>query len=216
MPSLPRYYPPGTTRKPRYVKEIPTFEHEEWRPIPGFDGVYSVSNQGRIFSHKFPGKMLTPAPAGRNSASNVRVRLSRGGAAKDYRVHLLVLEAFVGPRPSPDACGLHADDDIWNNRVENLRWGTRSDNWHDANRNGRAVAGTATHRDKYGQPQTQCKYGHEFTPKNTYIRPGSGHKMCRICMKDRDRKMKETMPEDMRERRRQQAREYYHRTKAAK
>jgi len=34
--------------------------------------------------------------------------------------------------------------------------------------------------------RTHCTRGHEFTPENTYIRPGSGKRMCRACMKIRD------------------------------
>lgn len=37
--------------------------------------------------------------------------------------------------------------------------------------------------------QTHCKYGHEFTPENTYVRPG-GHRDCRVCLRRRDQKRK--------------------------
>lgn len=98
-----------------------------------------MSSFGRVFSHVTKG-MLCPGGTGRNRKGNVHVTLTRDGVSKSHRVHLLVLEAFVGPRPTPDAVGLHFDDDIWNNRVDNLRWGTRSDNWHDAVRNGIKMA----------------------------------------------------------------------------
>jgi len=50
-------------------------------------------------------------------------------------VHHLVLEAFVGPRP-PGKEGCHWDNNRANNYIENLRWGTRSDNMQDSVRHG--------------------------------------------------------------------------------
>lgn len=50
-------------------------------------------------------------------------------------VHHAVLETFVGPRPSPDHHGLHADDNPLNNRLSNLRWGTCAENMEDRRRN---------------------------------------------------------------------------------
>jgi len=48
----------------------------------------------------------------------------------DYKVHILVLEAFVGPRPD-GLVGCHKDDNTTNNAVENLYWGSESQNTHD-------------------------------------------------------------------------------------
>lgn len=50
-------------------------------------------------------------------------------------LHHAVLETFVGPRPTPDHHALHADDDPMNNRLDNLRWGTRQDNLADRRAN---------------------------------------------------------------------------------
>lgn len=40
------------------------------------------------------------------------------------------------------------------------------------------------------QSQTHCKYGHEFTPENTYVRPGTIHRVCLICRRRRWREWK--------------------------
>lgn len=53
-----------------------------------------------------------------------------------YRVNVLVLLAFRGPRPSrADAC--HGNGDPNDNALTNLRWDTRSGNMLDASRHGR-------------------------------------------------------------------------------
>jgi len=57
------------------------------------------------------------------------------GKGNSRYVHILVLEAFVGPTPKGKEC-LHANDVPWDNRWDNLRWGTRSENLIEAYANG--------------------------------------------------------------------------------
>jgi hypothetical protein len=54
-------------------------------------------------------------------------------------VHQLVLEAFVGPKPSPKHQGAHWDGDLENNFVSNLRWATAKENIADKVRHGRVT-----------------------------------------------------------------------------
>lgn len=49
---------------------------------------------------------------------------------KQYRLHVLILEAFVGPRPA-GMQGCHKDNDKSNNTLENLRWDTPVGNTGD-------------------------------------------------------------------------------------
>jgi hypothetical protein len=72
-----------------------------------------------------------------------------------------------------DALGLeacHLNDVATDNRLDNLRWDTRSANKRDTVRNGLHSQARKTH----------CKRGHEFTAENTYIRP-DGARTCRRC-----------------------------------
>lgn len=162
---------------------------ERWLPVVGWEGIYEVSDQGRVRSvpreavrrnrygveqtFKFKGRVmaLRPDPWGR-----LRVNLRRPGIAVDRKVHQLVLEAFVGPRPE-GMLGLHWDDDKSNNRLENLRWGTYSENLHDAVRNGIHKEANKTH----------CKRGHEFTPENTRVQKGTRSRTCLTCKRDMNR-----------------------------
>lgn len=114
---------------------------EEWRAVVGFEGKYEVSNLGRvrsvdrvrsyrkrdargIISRIHRGKMLSPATT---ASGHQFVVLGRGCGRL---VHRLVLEAFVGAAPDGTEC-CHNDGEPANNRVNNLRWDTRSANIMD-------------------------------------------------------------------------------------
>jgi hypothetical protein len=108
-------------------------DEELWLPVPGFDH-YEVSNQGRVRSHRRGGgRILRPGPS---NYGHLSVVLGRGNTRM---VHQLVLFAFVGPRP-PGHDARHIDGDPANNRLENLCWGTRSENIRDAVRHGTWVS----------------------------------------------------------------------------
>lgn len=151
---------------------------ERWLPVVGYDGLYEVSDRGRVRSldrivrngkgvRVAPGMMLTPYTSRNNYP---RVSLKRNGKAKSARVHVLVLEAFVGPRPD-GMVACHNDGTHSNNNVTNLRWGTYTDNNRDM----------VKHGVHWQARKTHCKSGHEFTPSNTYTRVGGGRK-CRTCL----------------------------------
>ena len=162
----------------------------EWRPVPGFPN-YEISDSGlvRTIAHtttyttrtgvtrtrRFPSQPVKTRVA-KGFGEHVIVQLDAGEGMKSRRVHRLVLEAFVGPPPNSKSLGLHGDDDKLNNHLSNLRWGTYSDNGHDAVRNGKHALGSAT----------ECPRGHPFTEENTYIRKGGG-RMCMECQRRRDR-----------------------------
>ena len=128
---------------------------------------------GKIKVNRYKGRLLSQNIRGRH----YQVELSKGdrihGSRHHSYVHHLVLEAFVGPRPA-GMMGLHWDDDHSNNHLENLRWGTRSDNTKDSVRNG-------THNQAR---KTECPQGHKYTPENTYFYEGSG-RMCKTCIRER-------------------------------
>lgn len=153
---------------------------EKWRPIPGWEGTYEVSDHGGVRSverervdalgrrYRYPGQVIAAVRNAKASA-HLAVGLWRDGRLKRMQVHRLVLLAFVGPAPEgTEAC--HGDGDPTNNRLSNLR---------DAIRHG-------TQR---GVALTHCKHGHEFTPENTYPRPEGG-RACRACSRERSRRRK--------------------------
>lgn len=124
---------------------------EEWRPVVGYGGLYMVSSMGRVRSldrvdrrGQFrPGRLLRE----RNDTAGAGYRyvnLSRDGVARKINVHVIVLEAFIGPRPSPRHEGCHQDGDRTNPRLANLRWGTPEENHADRWRHGTEYVGERT------------------------------------------------------------------------
>ena len=95
--------------------------------MPGYEGQYEVSNQGnvRTFRRGAKGRLLKP---GRMPRGHLSVALGRGNS---QCVHKLVLLAFVGAAPDKHEC-CHNNGNPADNRLENLRWGTRSENNIDA------------------------------------------------------------------------------------
>lgn len=85
--------------------------------------MYEVSNTGLVWT-RHRNAVLSP---GWQTGGYFFVGLRRDGRSHNRKVHALVAEAFIGPRP----CGLdvnHIDGDKRNNRVENLEYVTRQEN----------------------------------------------------------------------------------------
>ena len=125
---------------------------EEWRDIEGFNGLYKVSNTGRVISFKqsrFSKRNdfyeLKQKPRGGRYKV---VYLSINGKGNGYLVHRLVAKAFV-PNPENYPCVNHKDEDIYNNRSYNLEWCS-----HKYNCN----YGTRTERIKANMPQNKAVY----------------------------------------------------------
>lgn len=92
---------------------------------------YFVSRCGRVFSTR-QNKWHELKPGRHNKGYLVVSLTPPGGRMKTVGVHTLVMEAWGPPRPGPNYEVCHFPDrDPANNRITNLRWGTRKDNSHD-------------------------------------------------------------------------------------
>lgn len=105
---------------------------EEWRDIAGFEGIYLVSDKGRVYS--VPRKAPNHGTCGGYCLKPQKYRngyvfypLTRDGKTRQFLAHRLVAEAFV---PNPNGYGEinHKDGDKENNTPGNLEWCTRSQN----------------------------------------------------------------------------------------
>ena len=127
---------------------------ELWRPVVGWESRYEVSNLGRIrsfsrsvkarnrwssFEKHHQGKFLKQHS---DKYGYKRVRLS-GGDRKTFsyrRVHQLVAEAFIGPRPNGQMVR-HGPLGKTDNSVSNLSYGTAKQNSEDQLRDGTSCRG---------------------------------------------------------------------------
>lgn len=110
---------------------------EEWRDIPGFEGIYQASTEGRIrtpegkttytqYHAERHWKSRVLKPRGK-SVSGYRVSLWKDGVIYDRLVARVVAQTFLGDPPNGFTVN-HIDGDRFNNRVENLEWVSLQDN----------------------------------------------------------------------------------------
>lgn len=117
---------------------------EVWKPIEGYEGLYEVSNLGRIKSLRRDVAIPNPRlgtvgyrtyperikPCVENRHGYYQVTLSKEAKSRTLRVHRLVALAFI-PNPDNKPYINHIDGNKKNNRVSNLEWCTASENnWH--------------------------------------------------------------------------------------
>lgn len=104
---------------------------EEWRDIPGYEGLYQVSNTGHVKSldrkcgnnHIYKSRMITE----RVKNHYLQVQLYKNSQMKNCNVHRLVALAFI-PNPENKPTVNHIDENKLNNSVDNLEWATHKEN----------------------------------------------------------------------------------------
>mgnify|MGYP003463631969 FL=1 len=111
---------------------------EEWRDIEGYEGLYQVSNLGRVKSFNYRGhkgciEILTPRLDGKGYEM---VALYKEGKVRNTKVHRLVAQAFI-PNPNNYPQVNHKDENKTNNDVKNLEWCTNKYNHNYGTRNER-------------------------------------------------------------------------------
>lgn len=109
------------------------------KAIPGFPG-YEIDTSGQVFSNKRDGSAL-PLSGYRDKKARFRTAgrryytLGSPSGPRRRPAAQLVLLAFVGGPPSPKHGALHRDDNVANDNLDNLYWGTGKDNGADRSRN---------------------------------------------------------------------------------
>lgn len=116
-----------------------TFDNEIWRDVRGYEGLYQVSNQGRVRSldrvltykngakHNYKGKVLKPV------LNNMGYETVSFGRKRHQFIHRLVAGAFI-PNPNNLPFINHKDENPRNNFPDNLEWCTQAYNlWYGSN-----------------------------------------------------------------------------------
>ena len=96
-----------------------SYDNEIWKDIEGYEGLYQVSNLGRVKNIK-RSRLLKPCP---DTNGYLRVDLFKNSKMSHKRVHRLVAKAFI-PNPNNHPVVNHKDADKSNNDVSNLEWCT--------------------------------------------------------------------------------------------
>lgn len=168
---------------------------EVWRAVPGYEGLYEVSDVGRVRSldRIIPGargtrvlkrgQVLRPSPPAVRNGKPVYPTVVLHATAppgtsrpRTWTIHTLVMAAFGPPKPDGVQVVRHRNGDHSNNTIGNLSWGTYSDNAHDRVRHGRDVQTNRTH----------CPYRHELRDPNlTEYGKKRGHRLCLACSRAR-------------------------------
>lgn len=101
--------------------------NEIWKDVPGYEGLYSVSTKGRVYSHKT--KKYLSAGNPESCWGYVYVCLNKHGKTKQFSLHRLVAKTFI-PNPDNFLIVHHIDGNPQNNSVDNLKWCTQKENVH--------------------------------------------------------------------------------------
>lgn len=113
---------------------------ERWLPIQGYEGLYEVSDFGRVrrldtriatkggATKRWNGRILIAKPRGNGY---VRITLHGNSKSKTHSVHRLVLCAFLR-NPTAGEVANHIDFNRTNNCIDNLEWTTQKGNVHHA------------------------------------------------------------------------------------
>lgn len=121
--------------------------NEIWKDVGGYEGIYKVSNLGKVKSldrftkykntdFKMRRKGVTLKP-NKITKGYLQVRLHKNGKAKDYLIHRLVMNAF-NPTDNSNLEVNHIDGNKENNMLTNLEWVTPKENVRHAHINGLA------------------------------------------------------------------------------
>lgn len=107
---------------------------EIWKPIIGYEGLFEISNLGRVKSLNYYGrgkpKVLELSAKG---GKYIKVTLFKDGCQKTFTVHRLVAAAFL-PEPTPEQTQVnHIDGDKQNNYASNLEWVSPKQNVNNPN-----------------------------------------------------------------------------------
>lgn len=106
---------------------------EKWRPVVGYEGLYEVSNLGRVR------RIRIIAPTKKKHGYMQVSLVDKDGVRKSHRLHRIVAAAFI-PNPEGKPQVNHKDENPENNRAKNLEWATAEENTNYGSRTARAAA----------------------------------------------------------------------------
>ena len=160
-------------------------KNEEWRDVVGYEGLYQVSDQGRVKSlerkvkhwcgeRTVKERILKPSD---NCMGYLIVNLSAGGKRKHFKVHRLVCQAFHD-NPENKLDVNHINENKTDNRACNLEWCTRRENINHGSRNTRTAEALSKPVGQYTLDGELVK----IWPSATEARRQTGFSQGNICL----------------------------------
>ena len=116
---------------------------EDWKWIQGYENDYKICSNGDVISCKFnKEKILKP---GNNTCGYLFVILSKNKKQKHFRIHRLIAIYFID-NPNNYEFVDHINQNKTDNRIENLRWITKSGNCRNIKNTGKYLKGVSFHK----------------------------------------------------------------------
>ena len=137
---------------------------ELWQPIAGYEGLYDISNWGRVRSmHSRTASGPRILRQSFSSHGYLQVNLCKNGKPKTFDVHRLVAQTFLGPCPAGQVVR-HGTAGMLDNSVQNLCYGSHQQNFQDRRRDGTYPAGETSPNAKLNdalivQIRKECESG---------------------------------------------------------
>jgi len=166
---------------------------EIWKDVKNYEGIYQISNLGNVRSlerldnknRRTHAKDITS----KKSKNNYKfVTLYKNGKSKMYLIHRLVAEAFI-PNPNNLPQVNHIDENITNNKVDNLEWCTPKYNSNYGTRNKRLSELKDKYKKKvirYNEDKTDVKIYSSVTEASKEHYNNTSHIIA--CCKGKEKK----------------------------
>ena len=107
---------------------------EVWKPVPGYEQFYEISNHGRLASFARGERRIRKLNS-RTQYLSASLKSLDEKSQKTIYIHKTVAKLFLGPRPE-DCVIRHLDGNRYNNQVSNLAYGTVKQNHEDLIKHG--------------------------------------------------------------------------------